>query len=130
MDTRSESNLEYVEPDLCKVVRAAAQTPQPFVVTYGLRTLLAEEQAVATGHSQTLHSRHLADKNGLSAAVDITPLIEGEASFCKGHEAEVYGQVAEQMKAAAAVLGIVIEWGGDWTREDWGHFQLPWTSYP
>jgi peptidoglycan L-alanyl-D-glutamate endopeptidase CwlK len=131
MDPRSEACLSRVEPDLCRVIRAAAQSPQPFEVTYGLRTRAAEAQAVATGHSQTMHSRHLPDKAGYAAAVDVTPLIDGRLSFAAGEEARVYGQLAAQIKAAARALGIEIEWGGDWvTFKDWGHFQLPWSSHP
>lgn len=131
MDARSELNLDHVHPDLCSVVRTCAQAPQPFVVTYGLRTEAAEAAAVASGHSQTLHSRHLASAFGRACAVDITPLIDGEVNFCAGHEAQVYGQLAVQMKAAAARAGVPIEWGGDWKEfKDWGHFQLPWAKYP
>lgn len=131
MDPRSETNLAHVHPDLVKVIRAAAQTPQPFEVTYGLRTLAAEEQAVATGHSQTMHSRHLANAQGFACAVDVTPLDHGVLSFEPGHEAYFYGAIAVQIKAAAHALNIPVEWGGDWhSFKDWGHFQLPWAQYP
>ena len=36
MDARSETNLAHVHPDLAKVIRMAAQTPQPFEVILGL----------------------------------------------------------------------------------------------
>ena len=131
MDTRSEACLEHVEPDLVRVIRAASQTPQAFEVTYGLRTEAAEAQAVRTGHSETMHSRHLPDQAGLAAAIDFTPLIDGEISFCAGHEAEVYGQVVAQIKSAARSLGIAVEFGAEWTSfKDWGHVQLPWSTHP
>jgi peptidoglycan L-alanyl-D-glutamate endopeptidase CwlK len=131
MDPRSEACLTVVEPDLCKVIRGAAQAPQPFEVTYGVRTVAAEAHAVATGHSQTMHSRHLPDRAGYAAAVDLTPLIDGELSFAAGEEARVYGQLATQIKASAKALGVVVEWGGDWVSfKDWGHFQLPWATHP
>jgi peptidoglycan L-alanyl-D-glutamate endopeptidase CwlK len=131
MDPRSEACLSLVEPDLCKIIRGAAQSPQPFEVTYGARTLAAEAQAVASGHSQTMHSRHLLDKAGYAAAVDVTPLIGGALSFAPGDEERVYGQLAAQIKASAEAHGVTIEWGGDWrTFKDWGHFQLPWATHP
>lgn len=131
MDSRSEINLAHVHSDLCRVIRAAAQTPQPFEVTYGLRTLAAEAQAVASGHSKTMHSRHLANKDGLACAVDVTPLDHGKLSFEAGHEAHFYGAIAVAIKSAAHQLGIPVEWGGDWRSwQDWGHFQLPWANYP
>jgi peptidoglycan L-alanyl-D-glutamate endopeptidase CwlK len=91
----------------------------------------AEEQACASGHSMTMHSRHLPSADGLCRAVDVTPLIDGEISFAAGREAEVYGALAAQIKRAAAFWKLPIEWGGDWeTFKDWGHFQLPWSTYP
>lgn len=132
MDPRSEAILAHVHPDLAKVVRYAdISAVQPFEVTYGLRTLEAEAEAVRTGHSQTMHSRHLPNKDGLSCAVDLTPLILGKLSFAPGREAPVYGAISVQMHRAAARLLVPIEWGGDWhSWKDWGHFQLPWKDYP
>jgi peptidoglycan L-alanyl-D-glutamate endopeptidase CwlK len=140
VDARSESFFPRVHPDLVKVLRAAAQTPQAFEVVYGLRTLAAEAEAVATGHSKTLHSRHLPNAAGLSCAVDVAALIDGKVSFAPGHEEFFFGAIAAQVKAAAAKLEVPIQWGGDhvgaWTPgvvstfRDWGHFQLPWLQYP
>ena len=48
-----------------------------------------------------------------------------------GREAEVFGQIAEQVKEAVSSLSIPIIWGGSWlTFKDWGHFELPWDKYP
>jgi len=142
MDARSEANLAHVHPDLVKVIRAAAQTPQPFVVVYGIRTLAAEAEAVASGHSQTMHSRHLPQPQygNVSCAVDVAALIDGQVSFAPGQEADVFGQIADQIQAASDTLGIDLQWGGDpvgaWQDgvvshfRDWGHFQLDPKSYP
>jgi peptidoglycan L-alanyl-D-glutamate endopeptidase CwlK len=140
MDARSEACMAHVHPDLARVMRAAAQAPQPFVCFYGLRTAAAEQAAVASGHSQTLHSRHLADPRygGVAMAVDV--LIPGPDPFAKGHELEVLGQVARQVLAAAAELGVKVQWGGAdvgaWIDgqpshfHDWDHFQLDPSAYP
>ena len=131
MDARSETYLEHVHPDLAKVLRAAAQAPQPFQIIYGVRTLEAEKRAVATGHSTTMHSRHLANHDGVSCAVDVAALIDRKLSFPPGQEAEVFGRIADQIKRSASSLLIPVEWGGDWhTFKDFGHFQLPWHQYP
>lgn len=142
MDSRSELNLAHVHPDLAKVMRATAQTPQPFIVDYGIRTIQAEAQAVATGHSQTMHSRHLPDAHygNVAMAVDVAALVGGKVSFAPGHEAQVFGQIAAQVKYAAAALGVKIQWGGEpvgaWIDgvvshyRDWGHFQLDPSVYP
>src|ERR1700759_4385352 len=103
--------LAHVHPDLVRVVHAAAQTPQPFQVVYGLRTLEAEKQAVATGHSTTMHSRHLPNKDGVACAIDVAALTGGHIDWTT----DLYRSIAAQMKAAAKSLAIPIEWGGDWT---------------
>lgn len=141
MDARSESCLAAVEPDLALILRGAAQLPQPFVVIYGIRSVEAEAAACASGHSQTMHSRHLPDCNKLSAAVDVWALIDGQPDPAKGREKEIFGAIAAQIKASADALGIKgLQWGGDdvgaWTPgvvshfHDWGHFQLSWELYP
>jgi peptidoglycan LD-endopeptidase CwlK len=145
MDPRSETCLVGVHPDLIRVMRAALQTPQPFIVDYGLRTLAAEAAAVATHHSQTLNSRHLpqAHQHGLACAVDVVALTNGQVDFCEESEtrcSDVFGQIADQVQAASDALGIDLQWGGDpvgaWANgvvshfRDWGHFQLNPASYP
>lgn len=123
--------LAQVHPDLIKVLNAATQTPQPFTIVYGIRTLAAEKIAVATGHSTTMHSRHLPNKAGLACAVDVAALIGGKVSWAPGHEAAVFGQIAAQIMAAAKTVGVPVEWGGNWhSFKDYGHFQLPWLKYP
>lgn len=123
--------LAHVHPDLVKVMQHASQA-HPFQIVYGLRTLTAEEEAVATGHSTTMHSRHLANKNGLACAVDVCALNpDGTLNWAKGQELKVFGDLAVNIKFAAAILKIPVEWGGDWRNfKDFGHFQLPWAQYP
>lgn len=130
MDPTSERNLVHVHPALCSVVRAALQTPQPFEVVYGIRTLAAEQIALKTGHSTTLHSRHLPNKNGLACAVDVAALTGGVLNWAPGHEKEVFGQIWKQILKSAIILKIPVGWGGNWiTFKDWGHVQLPWGQY-
>lgn len=145
MDARSEANLVQVHPDLQSVIRNAAQSPQPFVVIYGIRTLAAEAQAVASGHSETMHSRHLPDPHfhGMAMAVDVAALTNGEIDFCEDSAqrlSDVYGQIADQIQKASDDLRIALQWGGDplgaWVDgqvshfRDWGHFQLDPAQYP
>lgn len=122
MDPRSETNLAHVHPDLARVMRTALQTPRPFIVDYGIRTIQAEAAAVASGHSQTMHSRHLPDAHygGVAMAVDVI--------------------AATGDPFAAVACGVKIQWGGEpvgaWIDgvpshfRDWGHFQLDPSSYP
>jgi peptidoglycan L-alanyl-D-glutamate endopeptidase CwlK len=134
--------LAGVHPDLARVVRAAAQTPVAFQIVYGVRTKAAEAEAVASGHSQTLHSRHLAEADGLSRAIDFCVIGAGGKLDWTVSDAEggAFGAVARQIQHAADMLAIPVEWGGAavgaWTPgvvshfHDWGHVQLPWGPYP
>jgi peptidoglycan L-alanyl-D-glutamate endopeptidase CwlK len=82
-----------------------------------------QAQLAREGRSQTMRSRHLTGH-----AVDLAVLDDdGKARW----DAPAYRALAAEMKAAAAVEGVKIEWGGDWRSFfDGPHFQLPWASYP
>lgn len=131
MDKHSEQLLQHVHPDLVKVIRSADQTSQSFIVVYGIRTLAAEKIAVATGHSQTMHSRHLPNKNGVACAVDLAALDKnGHIDWASGHESSVYGKIWAEIQASAKKLNVPVEWGGYWKKPaDFGHVQLSWSSY-
>ena len=138
------SYLSQVHPNLVRVMDQAAQKPQAFQVVYGIRTLAAEQQAVSSGHSETLHSRHLPDANygDLSMAVDIACLdANGDIDWTVANaQGGIYGAAAQQILASAETLGIAVQWGGQgvgaWTDgiisnfRDWGHFQLDPEVYP
>jgi len=135
--------LSRVHPDLAKVVLSAAQTPVAFQVVYGIRTATAEAALVASGHSETLHSRHLpqAGEHGLACAVDVCVIgTGGQLDWAVANaQGGAFKQIASQIQHAADILNVPIEWGGAavgaWTPgvvstfHDWGHFQLPWEKY-
>lgn len=132
--------LAGVHPDLARVILTASQQPLAFRVVYGLRSSEEESACCASGHSQTMHSRHLASPDGLARAVDLGALApDGTIFWAEGHEEQVYGQIAQQVLASAKLRGVPLQWGGAavgaWEPgvpshfRDWGHFQLPWASY-
>lgn len=131
MSLDPQGKLVKVHQALVRVLKTTSQE-FPFQVVYGLRTWEAEKAAVAAGKSTTMHSRHLANKAGVSCAVDVAALNpDGTINWAKGNELRVYGHIAVEVKAAAARLNTPIEWGGDWKSfKDWGHFQLPWKEFP
>jgi peptidoglycan L-alanyl-D-glutamate endopeptidase CwlK len=115
--------LEGVHPDLVRVVyRAKELGPVTFVVTEGLRTKERQAQLLKQGASQTLNSRHLTGH-----AIDMAVMVSGKITWAW----PVYAKLAAQVKEAARIEGVPIEWGGDWkTLRDGTHFQLPWSKYP
>ena len=56
--SRSEKNLQGVNPDLVKVTRRALEISEvDFGITEGLRSVERQKQLVAEGKSQTMNSR-------------------------------------------------------------------------
>jgi peptidoglycan L-alanyl-D-glutamate endopeptidase CwlK len=117
--------LVGVHPDLVRVVLRAADGPQAFLVTEGLRSPERQAFLLAAGKSRTTRSRHLTGH-----AVDLAVLLpDGGISW----ERLAYKYLALSVKAAAAELRIPIEWGGEAfgpSFYDGPHFQLPHREYP
>lgn len=119
---RSEVKLQGVHPDLVRVIRRADELEGRFHVTCGMRTLEEQKALVAAGRSKTLKSRHLTGH-----AIDFVAIDGNGVSY--DHDDML--AVARKIKAAAAELGIPVEWGGDWRGfVDTPHVQLPWAQYP
>ena len=103
---------------MVKVVKRAIEiTPIDFVVIEGLRTKERQQYLVAKGASKTMNSYHLTGH-----AVDIAPLVDGQASW----DWKYYRELAPAMKQAAKELDVDITWGGDWKKfPDGPHWQIP-----
>lgn len=127
-DIKGAARLAGVHPDLVRVIQRAARDGAHFAVLEGVRTVERQRQLVKRGASKTMNSRHIPAPNGFSHAVDIAPLeADGDVSWAWPD----YYPLAKAVKAAAAVEGVAIEWGGDWrTFKDGPHWQLPWKQYP
>jgi peptidoglycan L-alanyl-D-glutamate endopeptidase CwlK len=123
LTARDRKRLEGVHPDLVRVVERASMGTVRFIVTEGLRTMERQSQLAREGRSQTMRSRHLTGH-----AVDLAVLDDdGKARW----DAPAYRALAAEVKAAAAVEGVPIGWGGDFRGFfDGPHFQLPWDRYP
>lgn len=123
LGARSLSRLEGVHPDLVRVVKkAAAMSDLDFTVLEGLRTLERQKVLMAQGATKTMNSRHLTGH-----AVDLAPMLNGKVSW----DWPLYHRLAKIVKAAAAVEGVPLTWGGDFrTFKDGPHWELSWKAYP
>lgn len=124
----SEKNLEGVHPDLVRICRRALELSNvDFGILDGCRTVAEEAKYVASGASQTMHSRHLTGH-----AVDFGAYVDGH--YINGDTAEeykLYERIANAFKVAALEMTIPIVWGGDWkTIKDGGHIELARWKYP
>jgi peptidoglycan L-alanyl-D-glutamate endopeptidase CwlK len=127
LNARSLALLDGVHPDLRKIVlRCAKDSKIEFIVTEGKRTLARQKQLLAAGASRTLKSRHLPSADGKSRACDLAVMVGGKVRW----DWPLYANLSKDMKAAATVVGVPIEWGGDWKFRDGPHYQLPWAKYP
>lgn len=121
LSSRSLKALEGVHPDLVAVVHRAIQiTPVDFVVIEGVRTIERQRELLKAGASRTMKSRHLTGH-----AVDLAVWI-GTVRW----EMPPYQRLAVAVKAAAADVGVPIEWGYDLWLWDAPHWQLPARRYP
>lgn len=112
------------------VLKAAEITTIPFRIEEGLRTLAKQKENVRRGVSWTLNSRHLTGH-----AVDLVPLVDidknGKITTTEMYAWPVYFQLAPIIKEAARLVGVPVEWGGDWRKsKDGPHWQLPFGKYP
>lgn len=120
---RSYDRMAGVHPELVALAaRALAISSVDFGITEGLRTLERQHALVASGASQTLHSRHLTGH-----AIDVVAYIDGQVRW----DWPLYRVIADAFKGAASDLRVPLDWGGDWvTMRDGPHYQLPWDRYP
>lgn len=113
LGARSRAELKGVHPRLVAVVERAIKTTRvDFTVTDGLRTRAEQERLVRTGASKTMNSRHLLQADGTGHAVDLVPWENGKPRW----EWKLVYPVAEAVRDAALVEGVVLRWGGVWDR--------------
>lgn len=123
LSKRSISRLTDVHPDLVAVVHEAITiTPVDFTVLEGVRTLERQRELYRSGATRTMNSRHLTGH-----AVDLGAWVGGSVRW----DWPLYHKIAGAVKEAASLVGVPIEWGGDWENfKDGPHWQLPWDRYP
>lgn len=111
----STAKLQVLLPKLrdC-VVRALTLSTVDFRVMQTIRSLADQKQAVATGHSRTMKSKHLADANGFAHAADLGAWVGGKVVWTE----DCYADIAFAMDQAATQLGIAsnVRWGAAWDR--------------
>lgn len=150
----SIAKLAEVSKDLqaisYRALHIAGEMGKDFSIIEGHRSLETQKAYVATGVSQTMHSKHIELP---SAAIDFVPWHKQEGALT-GHPSQI-SAIAKKYKLeyqmasalimaefqiiamcylqAASNLQIPITWGGDWNRDsssfdtsfqDWGHIEL------
>ena len=139
LSERSLNSLKGVNPNLVKVVeRAIELTEQDFLVLEGVRSKeqcyinygkgrtvsQCSAKGVPTKYAQpslskvTWLNNPLASKHVTGNAVDLVPYPINWNTISK------FTTISKAMKQAAKELGVDLEWGGDWTKKDYPHFEL------
>ena len=139
LSERSLNSLKGVNPSLVKVVeRAIELTEQDFLVLEGVRSkeqcyinygkgrtvAQCSAKGVPTKYAQpslskvTWLNNPLASKHVTGNAVDLVPYPIDWNTISK------FTTISKAMKQAAKELGVDLEWGGDWTKKDYPHFEL------
>ena len=111
LSKRSLGNLVGVDYRLVTVVhRAIELTKVDFVVIEGVRTPQRQRELFDKGASQVREGgTHVQGK-----AVDLMAFIGNRGSW----ELNLYDDIADAMKAAAAEHDVRLRWGGAWTVSD------------
>jgi peptidoglycan L-alanyl-D-glutamate endopeptidase CwlK len=115
LGTMSQSKLTLVKPPLKACVeKAIGLSLVDFRVNQGLRTVAEQREAVTSGHSRTMKSKHLIQPDGFVWAVDLVVMINGLVTW----DFAKYAEVAKAMDTAATQLGIEyhVRWGCAWDR--------------
>ena len=139
LSERSLNSLKGVNPSLVKVVeRAIELTEQDFLVLEGVRSkeqcyinygkgrtaAQCSAKGVPIKYAQpdlskvTWLNNPLASKHVTGNAVDLVPSPVDWNTISK------FTTISKAMKQAAKELGVDLEWGGDWTKKDYPHFEL------
>ena len=139
LSERSLKSLKGVNPSLVKVVeRAIELTEQDFLVLEGVRSkeqcyinygkgrtaAQCSAKGVPIKYAQpslskvTWLNNPLASKHVTGNAVDLVP------SPIDWNTISKFTTISKAMKQAAKELGVDLEWGGDWTKKDYPHFEL------
>jgi len=117
----SLAELKGVHPSLVSCVNhAIANTQQDFVVMDGLRTLAEQTLLVRKGKSKTMNSKHRAQADGFSHAVDLVPYIDGRPQWVwdmPGPSDAGIFPIVLAMRAASIAIGVPLIWGGIWDRK-------------
>jgi peptidoglycan LD-endopeptidase CwlK len=123
LGARSKQRLKGVHDDLVRVVERAIEiTTVDFTVLEGLRTPERQKALYESGASQTLNGRHITGH-----AVDLGAWVDGDVRW----DWPLYHKINAAMQEASKLIGVPIEWGGNWrTFKDGPHFQLPRKEYP
>lgn len=114
----SEGNLKKlgpVRPQLRATIELAITLSMvDFTVLQTLRSLADQVEAVRTGHSRTMKSKHLRQADGSVWAVDLGAWVNGAVSW----KEQFYAAIAFAMDQAATQLGYAdhIRWGAAWDR--------------
>ena len=115
LSQRSLDKLDGVHPEMVATVQKAIElTDVDFGVTYGVRTLEAQKELVASGRSQTMKSKHLIQGDGYSHAVDLVAYFGSNVSW----ELNVYDNICDARAEAARQIGCAIKWGAAWSEGD------------
>jgi peptidoglycan L-alanyl-D-glutamate endopeptidase CwlK len=121
MNDRTIKNLNECDARLTAIAQRAEANGAKFVVICGKRGKIDQDDAVRRGASKTPFPRSRHNPTP-SRAFDFVP---GDGKTIDWNNAPAFAAVGASLKAAAAELGIAVEYGGDWKSfRDYPHFQL------
>lgn len=139
----SKEKLKGVHPQLVKLMtEAVKESPYDFRIVQGVRTAEYQNELYQQGRTKPgkvvtncdgfkNKSNHQAKADGYGHAIDIfiCGVVENgqyrKFTTQEGYDNKKMTLVAAHVKNVAQKLGIVIKWGGDWSKfKDYPHFEI------
>lgn len=136
LSQRSLNNLKGVHPNLIKLITEAIKdTPVDFTVVAGVRTQAEQQALYAQGRTKPgkivtnadgvrNKSNHQPKADGYGHAVDLYPFYNGSVQVNDPQVLAKLKIISLHIKSKASLLGIPVQWGGDWKFVDPPHFEL------
>lgn len=110
---KSAAELETCHPDLRAVFNEVICHLDCTIIE-GVRSVETQTEYVRTGQSKTMNSKHLAQRDGLSHAVDVAPWpIDWQDTLRFAFFAGYVQCIASRLRAEGAITSR-LRWGGDW----------------
>jgi D-alanyl-D-alanine carboxypeptidase len=122
-DRKLDDLSDWMKPRVFEFLARSVELGLAVFIVETLRTNAQHAVDVSAGRSWIARSKHQADADGKSNAIDIAPyesyLIHGE----KKADWDPLDTIWPTLGSLGESLGLV--WGGRWKQKDLGHFERP-----
>lgn len=137
----SLKKMNGVHPYLVDIIKDALKTtPILFLITEGVRTVERQKKLYEQGREVSgtiitncdgikVKSNHQIKNGPYGYAIDLYPYIYRRMRIHEAYVPDAFRIIAKHIKSIAQKKKVAIVWGGDWSINDYSHFELDTVSY-